>query len=307
MKPSRRGFIVQFGQAWNTFWFATTAERTVTAMRVVTSVLAIGWLLALTPLVRDWLTGPAWLSIEAMREWRSGDPLLGNGLYISFWNWVDHPAAVYLLHAVSLGVLCLATLGVGGRWTMAAACWVIVSYVQRLQVVTGAFEYLLACWSAYLVVAPGRGWPYALWGSSVSGPLWLSGLTKRLLQVHLSMLYVAMALSKLAAEVWWNGEAVWWMIGQAETPLIDWTTLSGAGYLLNVWTHWIIVFELAMGILIWVPLWRGPLRWCSLAHWFLLGLVTGQIGLAALMALSGWVLWREEDSNCRPAGFAYIL
>ncbi|MFO0916285.1 MAG: hypothetical protein U0795_25225 [Pirellulales bacterium] len=301
----------ELGECWNAFWFGPPRERTATAMRVVTTATALIWLIALTPLLDDWFTGTGWLTIETVREWRQRDPLLRTGVDFSFWNWVDQPIGVYVLHGLSLLVVAVACVGWGGRWSMAAAWLVVLSYVHRLQLVTGVFEYMLTGWMAYLVIGPGRAWP---WGpQSRRGGLgsdtgdWRTGLAVRMMQVHLSMVYGYMALSKLTSDVWWNGEGIWWLIGQAESPLVDWIFLDGFGMVLNLWTHLILLLEISLAVLIWIPLWRPLLRPAAVVHWVLLGLVTGQVGLAALMAISTWVLWRDDDSNCTRDGFAYIL
>ena len=50
-------------------------------------------------------------------------------------------------------------------------------------------------------------------------------ISLRLMQVHLSMLYGLMGISKLMTESWWNGLGVWWLLTCTESRLVYFTWL----------------------------------------------------------------------------------
>src|SRR5690606_35760923 len=109
-------------------------------------------------------------------------------------------------------------------------------------------------------------------------------LAKRLLQVHISMLYLMMAAAKLGSVVWWNGEAMWWLIAQPDNRLVDLTFLRDARLVVFAWSHLIVLFELLFGLLIWFCFWRPLFAMLAVLHWFGLALVTGHWEFAILMA-----------------------
>jgi hypothetical protein len=119
------------------------------------------------------------------------------------------------------------------------------------------------------------------------------------MQVHLAAFYLFMGLSKLAGETWWAGEAVWWLLARTESRWIDLTGLGSAMLLVNGWTHALVWFELAFGVLIWVRLARPILLGISLLAWGSLALITGMIDFCAMMLIANLcflpaALWCES-------------
>ncbi|MGE0609907.1 MAG: hypothetical protein AB7O62_22645, partial [Pirellulales bacterium] len=58
-------------------------------------------------------------------------------------------------------------------------------------------------------------------------------------------------------------------------------------FIVNLWTHAVVAFELAFGLLIWNRLWRPMLLGLSLLMWCSLALVTGLVPFCFLMILAG--------------------
>ena len=95
-----------------------------------------------------------------------------------------------------------------------------------------------------------------------------------------------MVLAKLRVGMWWQGSAVWWMTGKPDTRLVDFTNLPI--YLLNAWTHAIVLFEGAFAALIWNRLARPLLLALSVVMWGSLCLVTGEVLFSLLMIVAGF-------------------
>jgi hypothetical protein len=96
------------------------------------------------------------------------------------------------------------------------------------------------------------------------------------------VVYVMMGLGKLvASDVWWTGDAAWWLAAQPETRLVDLTWLPL--YVLNAWTHLVVVSELSLGLLVWNRLLRPLLLALSTVCWISLALVTGLVPFCLLM------------------------
>jgi hypothetical protein len=112
----------------------------------------------------------------------------------------------------------------------------------------------------------------------------------RLIQVHLAMFYAMMGLTKLYGDAWWEGSGVWLLLAQTQSRPLDLTGLRRFGvigeYLLNFWTHTVVYFELAFGVLIWTRIGRPILLVLSFFIWLSVIVATGHLlfGLTMLMA-----------------------
>ena len=163
--------------------------------------------------------------------------------------------------------------------------------------ITGPFESVLTMLLFYLCWAPcGACWSIdrrlAAWKSPGAQDQGLpvsigANISQRLMQVHLSALYLLMGLSMLAGEVWWAGEAVWWLVARGESRLVDLTFLDRHLILINLWTHAVVLFALLFGVLIWNSLARPLLLALSLLLWIPLALVTGLVSYCGLMLIAG--------------------
>ena len=95
-----------------------------------------------------------------------------------------------------------------------------------------------------------------------------------------------MALTQLAGQVWWAGEAVWWVMARTESRLVDLTGLSTSMYVINLWTHAIVLFELMFPLLVWNRLARPLLLTLAVLLWIPLALLTGAVSFCALMLVA---------------------
>ncbi|NIP87038.1 MAG: hypothetical protein GTO03_16325, partial [Planctomycetales bacterium] len=129
-------------------------------------------------------------------------------------------------------------------------------------------------------------------------PRYLSAnIALRLLQVHAALACGMMGLAKLAGpggledvvawrDVWGTGDAVWIMCARPLSPWADLTWLRDAPYLLQAWTHEIVLFEILFALLVWNrPLRPLMLGW-GVVHWGLLALISGMAVLSALMVIA---------------------
>jgi hypothetical protein len=169
---------------------------------------------------------------------------------------------------------------------------VVLSYIHRATMLTGPFEPILAMTIFYLCLGPaGARYSVDAWrrrrrAAQHGGveetlevaPSTSATIATRLLQLHVSLVYVMMGVAKLAdpTDVWWLGEAMWWLAAQPDSRLVDvaWL-LADHPYVLNAWTHAQVIFELAFGLLIWNRLARPLLVIAAAAMWLLLALVSG--------------------------------
>ena len=162
---------------------------------------------------------------------------------------------------------------------------VVLSYVHRAPMLTSEFEPILALVMFYLCLGP-CGAYFSIdelrhrkspGDAQLASPLSLAAtVATRLLQVHLTAVYVMMALGKFSAETWWTGDAIWWLVARPESPgFFLARPLAEHSYVVNAWTHAQPFFELGFAVLVWNRLARPLMLGLAVVMWGLLALATG--------------------------------
>ena len=108
----------------------------------------------------------------------------------------------------------------------------------------------------------------------------------RLIQLHGCALCALSGLTMLSGQIWWSGEAVWWLIARPDSRLLDLTWLHSSIYLINLWTHAIVAFALVFPLLIWKRDTRPLLVVTAAVVWLSVGVLTGLMAFAASMIVA---------------------
>ncbi len=134
-----------------------------------------------------------------------------------------------------------------------------------------------------------------------------ANVATRLMQVHLALIYFAMAMAQLREETWWQGTAVWWMMAKSDSRLVDLTFLNrafdgmGLGqafvYLINFLTHIIVLYEFCFAFLIWNSLARPILLMLGVFIWTGLALICGSVSFAILMMIASLAFLRQKHCD----------
>ncbi len=292
-----------FGQKWNRFWFAPANPLPVCVLRIFVGMLAAAHFLELGQGLNVWYASDGVVPPAAVRrlldltssgvEYRYS---YLDGLPVSSALVVIHVLAILASLAFALGLL----TRISGLLTLAA----LLAYIHRLPQIAGHVEPVLSFLIFYLCIAPSGArlsLDWRLFGSSKSKATlaWIVGssdapevanVALRLTQVHLAMFYAMMGLTKLYGDAWWEGSAVWILLAQTQSRPVDLTGIRRWGqigeYLINFWTHGIVYFELAFGILIWTRIGRPIVLWLSVLIWVSVIIATGHVlfGLTMLAA-----------------------
>jgi hypothetical protein len=233
------------------------------------------------------------LPLDTMRQWRGGRgvPLL---------DLAGSSTMLWIIHAAALACAVMFTVGLFTRVTSILTAVFFISYLWRAPLLAGELEYLLALLLVYLCVGPCgadlsldrrrarnkakadlRTRPEDLDKPKLSSSATIS---TRLMQVHLTAIFVMMALVKLRSATWLQGEAVWWLSVRPDTRIIDLSSfLAGKLELVNFLTHSIVAFELSYPVLIWNR-WTRPIAiGMSLVMWPMIAVLTGLLGFCWLM------------------------
>ncbi len=289
------------GQGWTRFWFTPTDPAAVCAIRLFAGMVIVYLHATLLPDLVP-LFGAEGLLPSADIAPLGGD-------VFSYLNFLSRPAELWTVHLIGLAVLVLFAAGLWTLWTAPLSLVVFLSDVHRAPMITGRAEIVAAMVLLYLCFAPcGRRFclqrlarkqpvPNSLSvGATAPGDLapnsgdgdrsTLATIATRLIQVRRCLLVAMMAFSQLAGEAWWSGSGIWWLIARPESRLFDLTWLYKMPRVMDVWSHAVVLFELAFPLLIWIPLARPLMLGLGVAIWSSLALVTGETPFALMMMIA---------------------
>lgn len=240
--------------AWTHYWFAADESAPIVASRIRTAVCAAVavWFLSFFPQANLWFgesgllpvsMGARLVEFEEKSAWLHWSPL---------W-WIDNPT--WLRGYLLLGAACasVASLRMGGRYLLLATLVLSIGWIHRIVWLQGAVEPLIPAFLAYLALDSGR--------RDGAQPLWISHLVVRLFQTHWWMIVAVGLLSQLARIEWWQGDAAWWLAAYGRSHLLSLEQLSGNAWMVNGFTHGLIVVQAVALWLLVVP----AARWLGLA------------------------------------------
>jgi hypothetical protein len=263
---------------WNAFWHTPADPTLLGVIRLLTGAMLL-YTHAVWGLALDDFFGPSsWLSPGLVRSIEAGQSVF------SFWFWMP-ASGMWAAHAASMVILALFTIGLWTRLTGALAVFVAISYANRVPSALFGLDQINVMLTLYLTIGPS--------GSALSIDRLLAlrrkgknalppqksaaaNLAQRLIQVHMSVIYLFAGISKLQGPSWWTGEAMWRAFANLEYQSLDMTWLAWHPWLVNAMTHVTILWELTFCFLIWRPRWR-PLM--------LAGAVLLHLGIGACLAM----------------------
>jgi hypothetical protein len=294
-----RTLFSRTGAAWNRFWFTPSDPAVLGLLRVLVGLVAIYLHVTFTPDLTAFFGADGLLTPQVLEPLQTDQQQLPWTSW-SYLNYFQTPGELHVVHYAGLAVLGLFTIGVFTRVTSVLALVVVLSYFHRGIVLTGEAEPILAFLMFYLCLGPSGRWlSVDAWrnarksagrpGAGVATATWGANVAIRLIQVHVSLVYlmiaVAMTMGGPIGVVWWQGEALWWLIAKPQTPLVDFTWLNDNIYLINLWTLGTLAYMFAFGVFGWSRLVRPLLMVVGVPVWGLLALVTGLVPFCALMLI----------------------
>lgn len=290
--------VERFGAGWNQFWFAPRDPYSLCALRVLVGLVAVYWQVTFAPDLIAFF-GPNGLLSSSFVTAMSNSPT-----EISYLNFARTPGELWASQFIGTAILVAFTAGYFTRVTSVLALAVVLSYIHRAPMLTGQAEPILALLTCYLCLAPcGRYLSVDAWlvsrrraVHSAAELSWSATVATRLIQIHIVLVYVMMALAKLSGDTWWTGTAMWWILARPESRTIDLTgVLAAHPYVVNAWTHAQVIFELAFPLLVWNRLARPLLLAIAALMWTLLALASG-LHLFALLMFIASLCFIEPDS-----------
>jgi hypothetical protein len=286
MSDSRLNTEVKSADPWTTFWFTPGPVSRIDNLRRVAAAFAIFYLMMLA-FDLNALCGPRGiLPREVVANLSTGfgqrpsfrlSWLMATDSQIVVWGtWLMGVAA-----AASLAALWRP------RWTAPATLLLVLMLIHRtsIPIVNGPFEWALTMLLLYLCFAMAE-----------QAESWNAGLVSRLCQVHLTATYIAIGLSQLSGSTWWEGDAVWWLMANSESRLLNLTFVGNSTvglYLINALTHLMVAIVLAFPVLVWTTNHQRLLLKIMMAYWVFVAILTGWIGYCGLMLTTTWFAFAE--------------
>lgn len=195
--------------------------------------------------------------------------------------------SVYLLSALYIGALLALLAGLFTRW-MAVIAWAInflwmhagggLIYGVDIFAHIGLFYLMIMPAGDYLSLDTWRS-------GAVPAPSMAAGLTRRMLQLHLCIIYVSSGWEKAMGIQWWNGEAIWRSVMLPAFRQFDMSWLARWPWLAAAAGWTVILTEAGYGLFIWCR--RTRLIWLVLMLGFHLsiGLFLGMWLFASIMII----------------------
>jgi vitamin K-dependent gamma-carboxylase-like protein len=243
-KRAQRPRFTAAVEAWRKFWFELQPAYSLGLVRIAFGVLAIGWTMSLLPDLSA-LFGP-----HGIEPRQPGDPFSW-GVFALFTS--DRALlvgwAVLLLSSLAL------TIGWHSRLAALAVFVLIMSFQHRDPWVWNSGDVAVRIEALILALSP-CGAALSLDQARTAGTFWSAQQRPRwairLLQLQMSLIYLASALSKINGSTWPQGTAVSYALRLPDLVLLSpphWITDNAL--LMNAATWGTVAVELSIAFLVW--------------------------------------------------------
>jgi uncharacterized membrane protein YphA (DoxX/SURF4 family) len=231
---------------WRAFWFEPTSTATLALFRIALGLLLVAWTISLGPDLGAFFTGHGLHAPPNSHGW--------------LWNLFEpfgDGAAVYAVWALLLVASVCVTLGLFTRVAAAVAFLAVLSFERQNEFVFNSGDFLIRNLCFYLALAPAgaavsldrlrrfRGAEF--WQFPLRAP-W----AMRLIQIQLSVVYLATVWAKLRGDTWNNGTAVSYALRVGDLMRLHVpTAITGSLLLSNLLTFGTLFTEACIGVLVW--------------------------------------------------------
>ncbi|HZZ71002.1 MAG TPA: hypothetical protein VFE24_02045, partial [Pirellulales bacterium] len=237
--------VEHLGASWNRFWFAPRDPAALCGLRACVGALGFAWY---------WLLGQDFKYLfGANGILPSGTETAPGAWSFSWFDLASDPTAMSILYWAGLAIFACLAVGFLSRVMSVLALALTLGVLHPMAMLISPFETVLVILLLYLCLAPtGAAFSVDRWmrrNRPAVTSSYAATIATRLLQIHLVAIYAIMVLAKLRVPLWWTGLAVEWMSGKTDTRLVN--VDEWPEYVLNAWTHAIVLFEATFPILIW--------------------------------------------------------
>jgi hypothetical protein len=118
-----------------------------------------------------------------------------------------------------------------------------------------------------------------------SQPSIAAGVSRKMLQFHMCIIYLSSGLEKASGIQWWNGEAIWRSLMLPVFHQFDMSWLAQVPWLAMISGWQILAIEISYAFLIWLPKTRGILLFLTISMHFFIGLLMGMWLFGGIMII----------------------
>ena len=241
---SIRSALAKAGNEWQRFWFLPQPAYTLGLVRIAFGLLMVGWTLSLLPGFADYFgsTSVAAQPILSPYRWT---------VFAAFDSDVELVIGLVLLLASAITMM----LGWHARLASIAVCVLVLSFQHANPAIFNSGDTLIRAEALFLALAPcgaalsldQRRRTGTFWSAQVRAPWGL-----RLLQLQLSIVYLASVRWKMSGDAWPRGTAVSYALRLPDMTLLPaphWFTANAI--LVNVATWAALALEFCIGVFVW--------------------------------------------------------
>jgi hypothetical protein len=230
--------------AWRTFWFRPQPMYTLGLVRIAFGLLITAWTISFFPDLSDLFGGNGVLP----------DGPLDAYAWSLFQPWHSDLALLIGWSMLLLSALAI-TVGWHTRLASIAVCVLVLSFQHRDPSAFNSGDVVIRVEALFLALAP-SGSALSIDQRRRTGAFWSAQLRApwaiRLLQLQLSIVYLASVRWKVAGSAWLDGTAVSYALrvwDMVIVPVPQWFTDNPL--IINVATWAALATELTLGILVW--------------------------------------------------------
>lgn len=238
--------------AWNQFFFAEQSPIPIALFRILYGLLVLATLILLRPDWLAWYGTHAWVSLQTAQQLEPGTRLNLFAILPQSDTWIN------ALFWAAAGSAALLTAGFLTRLNSIVVFLCVASIQQRNLYITHGGDTFLRLGGFFLIFAPaGAAFSIDRWirvrrGNESASVQPRRPWAQRMIQIQLSVLYLATFLVKLKGAPWIQGTALFYVYHLDELrrfPVPSWL-LNPTLLKLGTWAG--LALEFSLGVLIWV-------------------------------------------------------
>lgn len=247
--------------AWRDFWFGDSlatqvhAGRLLAMVRLGLAVVAFWYFASHWSDIAFWFAGDGILSAQLLGTFLADADLVDSVQWrLSPLFWIDSPALLrgYLLVGMALAI---ALPLVRSTRAVAIALWLWAVWLANRSLMIGGIEEVTLAWGlGYLAISPASlPWPRKTGGDPgwcATG--WAGSLAWRLMQLHISLVFLVTGLTMLSSIAWWDGTGVMAVVSPVESRAFDLTQTLRTPWIHETLTHAIALGAVTLPVLLWI-------------------------------------------------------
>lgn len=270
--------IHKIWKQWDQFWFSPIPLLNLAWMRVLL-LGTLSYLYIVRSLSLDFFSDKTWVSRADMLS------LLPTSYQPQFSWYFFSDSLAPLFHTLLVVLLVLGCLGIGHRFLLFCAWILDMAFIQRNYAINFGADVIGSVFLLYLSMTPcferlsllnlfrqkKNGFNLLDYSKDIGGSFFY-----RIMQIQISIIYAYTGFEKLKGGSWWDGTALWSVLGNPQMTTFDFSWIRHFAPLIALVTVGTILFEIY---------WPFAMLTKKYRHLFLAAGVLFHLGIAVMMGL----------------------